>query len=99
MVDSTKEGVAVIRVNYIWTGLLLLGIAPGVTHAEEPELSDRQTVIVVVGAPGSEKYGQQFQQWTALWQRAAKQGAAECITLGSDKAKNVRELFHPGLAT
>lgn len=41
---------------------------------------DRQTVVVAVGAPGTDEYGQQFQQWAARWKAAASKADAD-VTL------------------
>jgi hypothetical protein len=42
------------------------------------------TVIVVVGAPGTPEYGEQFRQWAGRWEEAAKRGGASCLVLGTD---------------
>src|SRR5688572_3792916 len=51
--------------------LLFLGNVP----AENP------TVIVVVGAPGSEEYGQKFSQWADHWEAAAKSADAHFVRI------------------
>lgn len=48
--------------------------------------ADRPTVIVVVGAPGTEEYGTAFQQWAERWQNAAHCGAADFIRIGPGQA-------------
>ncbi len=47
---------------------------------EEP----RPSVIVVVGAEGTDEFGQQFRQWAARWSDAAKRGRADFISTGLD---------------
>lgn len=48
---------------------------------------DRPTVMVVVGAEGSEEYGRQFRAWAERWRKAAEAGQAEFIAIGfSDDA-------------
>ena len=48
---------------------------------------DRPTVMVVVGAEGSEEYGRQFRAWAERWRKAAEAGRAEFIAIGlSDDA-------------
>lgn len=44
----------------------------------------KQNVIVVIGAPGSEEYGEQFETWSDRWRQAAEQGDARFQRLGSD---------------
>lgn len=46
---------------------------------------DGPTVIVVVGAEGTEEYGKQFVEWADRWQAAAKSGNARCFIVGSDQ--------------
>lgn len=48
--------------------------------------ADTQHVIVVVGAAGTEEFGQQFAAWAARWEQAAVRGDASCTMIG-----NVRE--------
>ena len=45
---------------------------------------ERPSVIVVVGAEGSEEFGQQFRQWTTRWSDVAKRGHAGFISIGLD---------------
>ena len=44
-----------------------------------------QTVIVVVGAPGTPDYETQFRQWAGLWQQACTLGGAQYIQIGTDQ--------------
>jgi hypothetical protein len=69
---------------------LLLAVAAFSADAEP-----RATVLIVVGAEGTEEYGQQFRSWAARWQAAAERGNAECVTIGIDELgeKSDRELF------
>lgn len=48
--------------------------------------ADRPFVLVVVGAPGSDEYGKQFQEWAGRWQEAAGQGGFEFAAVGLDEA-------------
>lgn len=52
---------------------LLLDVLAETPHA---------TVIVVVGADGTEEYGRQFRLWADRWSNAAKLGHAEFVTVG-----------------
>ena len=44
---------------------------------------DRQSVLVVVGAPGDDEYGEQFLEWAQDWERAAQNADAEYIQIGT----------------
>lgn len=46
----------------------------------------RSKALVVVGAEGSDEYGQQFRQWATRWNDAAKRGHAEFTLIGIDAA-------------
>lgn len=47
-----------------------------------PPTSDRPTVLLVVGAAGTEEYGTAFQQWAKRWQKVADDGAADFQWIG-----------------
>jgi hypothetical protein len=44
----------------------------------------RTTVMVVVGAEGTEEYGRQFRKWAERWKEAAVRGTAETTMIGLD---------------
>ena len=69
--------------------LLLLCSAGWVELASE---SPRPTVIVVVGAEGTEEYGKQFREWASRWQGAAKQGNAAFSSIGMDADDKTNDL-------
>ncbi|MBC7821598.1 MAG: hypothetical protein IAG10_32330 [Planctomycetaceae bacterium] len=46
----------------------------------------RSTVLVVVGAEGTDEYGQQFRQWADRWADAAKRGHADFAQIGLEAA-------------
>ena len=51
-----------------------------IAHADE----SHPTVIVVVGAEGTEEYGSQFRQWASRWADSAKRGRADVAQIGLD---------------
>jgi len=72
MGPAALEGFAVRRL-----ALAALLVLPGMALAD-----DRPLVAVVVGAEGTEEYGDQFRQWAERWQSAAEQAQAACVTIG-----------------
>jgi len=46
------------------------------------EPHDRPCVLVVVGAPGTEEYGDEFRRWASLWRAAAEKATAEFLLIG-----------------
>lgn len=42
----------------------------------------RPTLLVVVGAAGSDEFGEQFRKWAGRWTDAARQGQAKCRVIG-----------------
>lgn len=49
-----------------------------------PELNDRPMIVVVIGAEGEPKYGEQFAKWADRWAAAAKQASAHIEQVGRD---------------
>lgn len=45
----------------------------------------RQHVIVVIGAAGTEEFGQLFNDWATKWETAAASGDAACTVIGRDE--------------
>jgi len=45
----------------------------------------RTSVVVVVGAEGTEEYGRQFRQWAGRWEDAAQRGNADMAVIGLDE--------------
>ena len=43
--------------------------------------ASRSTVLVVVGADGTEEFGKQFRVWTNRWESASKQGGADFVAV------------------
>jgi len=61
--------------------------------------AESQTVMVVLGAPGTEEYGQQFVEWNQRWEQAAKQAEANFVSIGLTGDENEsRELLKKLLA-
>lgn len=58
------------------------------------------TIIVAVGAEGTEEYGRQFREWASRWQEAAKRGHADFAAIGmdSDGTTTDREVLKQRLA-
>lgn len=70
------------------SGLLIsLAMLCGVSFADDepaakPEAESRQTVLLVVGAPGSQEYGEAFAAWAGRWREAAEKADAVCLRIG-----------------
>ena len=64
--------------------LSALGATARTTSARQPQ---RQTVIVVLGAGGTERYAEQFAQWADLWEEACSKGEARFIAIGLDNVE------------
>lgn len=65
--------------------VLVCSFSNRVQALEEPPASStngRATVLIVVGAPGEELYGEQFARWAALWDKGCAQTGAKSITIG-----------------
>jgi len=53
---------------------------------------DCATVIVVVGAPGEEQLGKNFEHWSALWEKASREAGAKFVALGQRQTNTVTDL-------
>lgn len=56
-----------------------------------PPAAERQTVIVVVGAPGTEEYGAAFAKSAGEWKAAAAKGEAAFTLIGQDAEEKVTD--------
>jgi len=55
------------------------------------ESASNATVIVVVGAPGEEEFGNRFNGWAGHWEKAAKAGGAKWVPIGYGKGAGTNE--------
>ncbi len=62
-----------MSMSLLLASLLLLG----------SDVPDRQAVIAVVGAPGTDDYGQQFMEWSERWRSAAASAGADFTSIGA----------------
>lgn len=65
--------------------------AAAVAHATETPDDNAATVIVVVGAAGSDEYGKRFAEWAARWKAASERGHAEFLAVGPHEAPSAGE--------
>ena len=65
-----------------------------------PPSPEHATLIVVVGAPGEEAYGQAFAQWAGLWEDAARKAGTRALVIGlkTNDAVPARDQFEQALA-
>ena len=68
-------------------GILILAAANSPAYGQEQEDQQKPTVIVVIGAPGTQAYGEQFGKWADLWKQACSKGGATCTIIGLDEAE------------
>ncbi len=62
-----------MSMSLLLASLLLLG----------SDVPDRQAVIAVVGAPGTDDYGRQFMEWSERWRSAAASAGADFTSIGA----------------
>lgn len=62
---------------------LIMGACPAVAApSEDSAAEERPAVLIVVGAPGTEDYGSEFEAWAGSWETAAREGGAEVTRIG-----------------
>ena len=61
--------------------------------------AQRQMVMVVVGAPGTAEYAEQFTEWAGLWEKTCQKGGAAYRVVGLDESETAcdREILERGL--
>ena len=55
--------------------------------------NDKPTLLIIVGAPGDEGYGKNFEQWAGLWEKAGHQTDAKQIVVGVGKTNETSDLI------
>jgi len=60
-----------------------------VVRSDSPgsQTNSQPTVILVVGAPGEEEYGQHFAQWAKTWEQVCQEAQAKTFVLGLEKSE------------
>ena len=72
--------------RFVIAGILIIIAAATITFGAGIAEDQMQTVIVVVGAPGTAEYGAEFTKWAGLWEKACSQGQVKYISIGLDEA-------------
>jgi hypothetical protein len=76
------------RVRQFSAAIALAMAVPAACGAEaEPrnaEAEPRPRVVVVIGAPGTDKYAAMFRDWAKAWRTAAEAGGAQFTLIGAD---------------
>lgn len=73
--------------------LLATALALGVV-SPAPTTGQKQVVIVVVGAPGTEEYATQFTEWAGAWERACSKRDATFLAIGLDENESLSDRAH-----
>lgn len=67
--------------------VLVFYVSACMAYEPDDPNSNRQTVIVVVGAVGTLEYGTQFTKWASLWEQACSKGGAKFASIGLDEVQ------------
>lgn len=78
------EGIAV-RLIKILTLVFILIVAASDGYSQSEQAGQKTTVIIVVGAGGTEEYKAQFNQCADIWQQACKKANLKTIVIGLDE--------------
>ncbi len=79
-----------MRVTTLLYTLVFLLIAILPLYAAN-NVEQKATVIVVVGAGGTEEYEAKFTKWADLWKQACSKGGAEYISIGLDQVEQTND--------
>ncbi|MFK7820211.1 MAG: hypothetical protein AB8G99_15930 [Planctomycetaceae bacterium] len=75
---------------------MLSGSNAAVQENAKPEAAP-QTLVVVVGAPGTEAFGTSFREWADRWVAAGKAGGANVVRIDGSGTKPSREILQTTL--
>ena len=65
--------------------ILALGATAPAAGQAAPAAEERQVVVVILGAGGTQEYGAQFAEWEGLWRQACEKGSARYVAVGLDE--------------
>ena len=74
-------------VTILFVSILIVDVAVFSAHGAAYQDYQKSTVIVVIGAAGTEEYGAQFAKWARLWEEACSKGKAKFTAIGLDKVE------------
>lgn len=72
-----------LKTGTVWLALVSLPLPLSANVAPAPETVER-SVLVVVGAPGTDEYAPIFERWARHWRQAEESGNAEVKMIGLD---------------
>jgi hypothetical protein len=91
-VDITPlERDAVRLITVLLTVIFFLNVAVSLTYSQFKQTGQKSTVIIVVGASGTEEYGVQFTKYAGMWQEACTKGNVESIIIGLDEVEGSQQ--------
>ncbi len=86
--DTTPlERDAVRLITILLTVIFVLNAATYPAYSQSEQTVQKSTVIIVVGAVGTEEYGVQFTKFAGMWQEACTKGNAESVVIGLDEVE------------
>ena len=88
---ASLEGNAVRVITILITGILVYSTTISSASGQVDQAGQRPTVIIVIGAAGTEEYGAAFTQSADLWQQAASKGNVETIVIGLEEIESVED--------
>lgn len=80
-----------MRVSLLTTAFVSLFLAVASVGGRTPAADPNRVVIVVVGAPGTADYEQQFTTWANDWQQACEEAGAAFVPVGLDEDTRVSD--------
>jgi hypothetical protein len=81
---------------------IVAGLLVGSTNVMQEEVSAKPvkpTLVVVVGAPGTDAYGTSFREWADRWVAAGQKGEANVVRIDGSDEKPSREILKQAIET
>ncbi len=71
-------------------GLLTFSL-PSVAAADQPTTGVTDEILLVLGAPGTEEFGEQFGSWASAWRSIAQSAGASIESIGDDDHRDATD--------
>ena len=88
---ASLEGNAVTAISILISGIFIYSAAISSASDQVSQAGQRPTVIIVVGAAGTEEYEAAFTQSAGLWRQAASKGNAKSLIIGLEELEGEQD--------
>jgi hypothetical protein len=81
-----------VRLIKLLTVVFLLNAVAFSAYSQSVQADNKSTVIIVVGAAGTEEYGAEFIKFAGMWKEVCNKGNVKSIVIGLDEVEDTQDL-------